>query len=109
MRKFSDKKAFVCASAGNHAQGVAFMCRQLKVNGIIFMPVTTPQQKIQKTQIFGGEFVEIKLTGDYFDDCLHTAAPSANVFTVSSFVGFPLISASRRHAPPRGSTKVYVQ
>ena len=50
MRKFSDKKAFVCASAGNHAQGVAFMCRQLKVNGIIFMPVTTPQQKIQKTQ-----------------------------------------------------------
>ena len=73
MRKFSDKKAFVCASAGNHAQGVAFMCRQLKVNGIIFMPVTTPQQKIQKTQIFGGEFVEIKLTGDYFDDCLHTA------------------------------------
>ena len=52
MRKFADKKAFVCASAGNHAQGVAFMCRQLKVNGIIFMPVTTPQQKIQKTQSF---------------------------------------------------------
>ena len=73
MRKFADKKAFVCASAGNHAQGVAFMCRQLNVNGIIFMPVTTPQQKIQKTQIFGGEFVEIKLTGDYFDDCLDTA------------------------------------
>ena len=68
MRKFSDKKAFVCASAGNHAQGVAFMCRQLQVNGIIFMPVTTPQQKIQKTQIFGGEFIEIRLTGDYFDD-----------------------------------------
>ena len=68
MRKFSDKKAFVCASAGNHAQGVAFMCRQLKVNGVIYMPVTTPQQKIQKTQIFGGEFVEIRLTGDYFDD-----------------------------------------
>jgi threonine dehydratase len=73
MRKFSDKKAFVCASAGNHAQGVAFMCRQLQVDGIIFMPVTTPQQKIQKTQIFGGGFVEIRLTGDYFDDCLHTA------------------------------------
>ena len=73
MRKFADKKAFVCASAGNHAQGVAFMCRQLNVNGIIFMPVTTPQQKIQKTQIFGGEFVEIRLTGDYFDDCMQTA------------------------------------
>ena len=68
MRKFSDKKAFVCASAGNHAQGVAFMCRQLQVDGIIFMPVTTPQQKIQKTQIFGGGFVEIRLTGDYFDE-----------------------------------------
>ncbi len=64
---------FVCASAGNHAQGVAFVCRHFGVKGVIFMPVTTPQQKIQKTRIFGGDAIEIRLTGDYFDDTLATA------------------------------------
>ena len=46
---------FVCASAGNHAQGFAFVCRHLGRRGVIFMPVTTPQQKIDKTQMFGGD------------------------------------------------------
>lgn len=64
---------FVCASAGNHAQGVAFMCRHFEVSGTIFMPVTTPQQKVEKTRIFGGPFITIKLTGDYFDDTLRAA------------------------------------
>ena len=64
---------FVCASAGNHAQGVAFMCRHFGVKGVIFMPVTTPQQKIGKTEKFGGEAVSIRLTGDYFDDTLAAA------------------------------------
>ena len=64
---------FVCASAGNHAQGVAYMCRHFDVHGVIFMPVTTPQQKIQKTKIFGGDNIEIRLFGDYFDDCLRAA------------------------------------
>ena len=74
MRKqIPGKSVFVCASAGNHAQGVAFMCRHFGVRGVIFMPVTTPQQKIQKTKMFGGEFVEIRLTGDYFDDTLASA------------------------------------
>ena len=77
MRKhladFPDTTLFVCASAGNHAQGVAFMCRYLGVTGVIFMPVTTPQQKISKTQTFGGEAVSIRLTGDYFDDTLASA------------------------------------
>ena len=68
-----DQKLFVCASAGNHAQGVAYMCQHFGVRGVIFMPVTTPQQKIQKTQLFGGEAVEIKLIGDYFDDTLAEA------------------------------------
>ncbi len=68
-----DQKLFVCASAGNHAQGVAFMCKHFGVRGVIFMPVTTPQQKIQKTEIFGGEAVEIRLTGDFFDDTLAEA------------------------------------
>ncbi|WP_417205946.1 threonine ammonia-lyase IlvA [Antarctobacter sp.] len=73
MRKAKGEVLFVCASAGNHAQGVAFMCRHFGVQGVIFMPVTTPQQKIQKTRMFGGDAVEIRLTGDYFDDCLKAA------------------------------------
>ncbi|SFJ59086.1 threonine ammonia-lyase IlvA [Celeribacter neptunius] len=64
---------FVCASAGNHAQGVAFACRQFGVRGVIFMPVTTPQQKIDKTKTFGGEMIEIRLIGDYFDNTLEAA------------------------------------
>jgi threonine dehydratase len=64
---------FVCASAGNHAQGLAFVCRHFDKQGVIFMPVTTPQQKIDKTRAFGGENVEIRLIGDYFDDCNRAA------------------------------------
>ncbi len=64
---------FVCASAGNHAQGFAFVCRHFGKRGVVFMPVTTPQQKIDKTRHFGGDFVEIKLVGDFFDDCLRAA------------------------------------
>ncbi|MFW8633881.1 threonine ammonia-lyase IlvA [Cribrihabitans pelagius] len=73
MRKQPDQELFVCASAGNHAQGVAFMCRHMGKRGVIFMPVTTPQQKIQKTRMFGGGNIEIHLVGDYFDICLAAA------------------------------------
>lgn len=65
-----DQREFVCASAGNHAQGVAFACKHFGVNGTIFMPVTTPQQKIDKTRVFGGDAIKIILTGDYFDQTL---------------------------------------
>ena len=68
-----DQRRFVCASAGNHAQGVAFACRHFGVMGTVFMPVTTPQQKIDKTRVFGGDNVEIRLTGDYFDQTLAAA------------------------------------
>ncbi|MEL6691341.1 MAG: pyridoxal-phosphate dependent enzyme, partial [Pseudomonadota bacterium] len=68
-----DQELFVCASAGNHAQGVAFNCANLKRKGVIFMPVTTPQQKIDKTRMFGCDWVEVRLVGDYFDDCLRAA------------------------------------
>lgn len=68
-----DLSTFVCASAGNHAQGLAFACKHFGVRGVIFMPVTTPEQKINKTTIFGGGQVEIKLIGDYFDDTLRAA------------------------------------
>lgn len=64
---------FVCASAGNHAQGFAYACQHFGVKGVIFMPVTTPQQKIQKTRVFGGEMVEIKIFGDFFDQCYKAA------------------------------------
>ena len=77
MRKMRDLQPgqgrFVCASAGNHAQGVAFACRHFGVRGTIFMPVTTPQQKIDKTRTFGGDAVEITLVGDYFDQTLAAA------------------------------------
>jgi threonine dehydratase len=68
-----DQRLFVAASAGNHAQGMAFVCRHFGVRGVIFMPVTTPEQKIMKTRTFGGENVEIRLTGDYVDDTLAEA------------------------------------
>ena len=57
----------VCASAGNHAQGVAFSCSKLKILGSIFMPVTTPKQKIEQVKMFGKQYIEIILTGDTFD------------------------------------------
>ncbi len=63
----------VCASAGNHAQGVAYSCQVLQIQGKIYMPKTTPKQKIKQVQLFGKSFVEIVLTGDTFDDAFHAA------------------------------------
>ena len=63
-----DNSKFVCSSAGNHAQGFAYACQKFGVDGVIYMPVTTPQQKIDKTRIFGGERVRIELIGDIFDE-----------------------------------------
>ncbi|WP_411822780.1 threonine ammonia-lyase IlvA [Leptospira sp. 'Mane'] len=59
----------VCASAGNHAQGVAFSCKLLHINGVIYMPAITPKQKINQVKMFGGENIEIVLVGDTFDEC----------------------------------------
>ncbi|MEL5987720.1 threonine ammonia-lyase IlvA [Kurthia gibsonii] len=67
----------VCASAGNHAQGVAYACAQLGIFGHIFMPTTTPKQKINQVKMFGREFVEVILSGDTFDD----SAKSAQAFS----------------------------
>jgi threonine dehydratase len=63
----------VCASAGNHAQGVAYSCSTLKVKGTIFMPEPTPKQKVKKVKMFGGEFVDVRIVGDTFDDSLAAA------------------------------------
>ena len=73
MGKQADKDVFVCASAGHHAQGVAYVCRHLQKKGVIFMPVTTPEQKIRKTRLFGGDWVQVQLVGDYFDDTLRAS------------------------------------
>lgn len=62
------KKGIVCASAGNHAQGVAYSCRKAQIKGTIFMPVTTPQQKVKQVKMFGREFISITLVGDSFDE-----------------------------------------
>jgi len=72
----------VCASAGNHAQGVAYSCKKLGIKGVIFMPEITPKQKVKQTYMFGGDSVEVILVGDTFDDCLkealaHSAAHAA--------------------------------
>ncbi|MFZ4057471.1 MAG: threonine ammonia-lyase [Ferruginibacter sp.] len=66
-------KGVVCASAGNHAQGFAWSCRQMKVQGVVFMPVITPNQKITQTKMFGEDWIEVVLAGDTFDDCAHAA------------------------------------
>lgn len=63
------KHGVVCASAGNHAQGFAFSCKKLGVKGVVFMPIITPNQKVNQTKMFGEDFVEVVLTGDTFDDC----------------------------------------
>lgn len=63
----------VCASAGNHAQGVAYSCSKLGVKGTIFMPEPTPMQKINKVKLFGKEYVDVKIIGDTFDDSLKAA------------------------------------
>jgi threonine dehydratase len=67
------KKGIVCASAGNHAQGFAYSCSNLKIHGVIFMPVATPLQKINRVKHFGGKYVEVITIGDAYDDAYNHA------------------------------------
>ncbi|RWR13532.1 threonine ammonia-lyase IlvA [Siminovitchia fortis] len=62
------EKGVVCASAGNHAQGVAYACAHLGIQGTIFMPQTTPKQKINQVKMFGRDYIEVVMTGDTFDE-----------------------------------------
>ena len=66
-------KGVVCASAGNDAQGVAYACRKMGVHGTIFMPTTTPNQKIKQVRMFGKDFVNVQLIGDTYDDAFNAA------------------------------------
>jgi threonine dehydratase len=72
------KKGVVCASAGNHAQGIAYTCHELKISATIFMPTTTPQQKIMQVKFFGGDYAEIALVGDTFDESAKAAIAYAS-------------------------------
>jgi threonine dehydratase len=72
------KQGVVCASAGNHAQGVAYACRKLNIKGVIFMPATTPAQKISQVKFFGKENVEVVISGDTFDDSYKSALAYCN-------------------------------
>lgn len=66
-------RGVVCASAGNHAQGVGYTCQEMQIPATIFMPITTPQQKIGQVKFFGGDYVEIRLVGDTFDESAKAA------------------------------------
>lgn len=78
------QKGVVCASAGNHAQGFAFSCKKLNAKGVVFMPVITPNQKINQTKMFGEDFIEVRLVGDTFDDC----AAAAKIYTEENGMTF---------------------
>lgn len=78
LNGIATEKGVVCASAGNHAQGVAYSCCQQMIRGVIFMPQNTPRQKIKQTKMFGSTYVEIILSGDTFDDCAAAAIEYAN-------------------------------
>lgn len=67
LNKAQMQKGIVCASAGNHAQGVALSCLELGIKGKIYMPVTTPKQKIRQVKMYGKDQVDIILLGDTFD------------------------------------------
>ncbi|MBI6117524.1 threonine ammonia-lyase IlvA [Salegentibacter maritimus] len=73
-------KGVICASAGNHAQGVAFACNKLQAKGVIYMPITTPKQKVDQTKMFGGDWVEVVLKGDTFDDSFKSSMKHAEKF-----------------------------
>ncbi|MGI9544612.1 MAG: threonine ammonia-lyase [Cyclobacteriaceae bacterium] len=67
------KNGVVCASAGNHAQGVAYSCRKLGIQGTIFMPNPTPKQKVTQVEMFGKGHIKVVLTGDSFEDSYQEA------------------------------------
>ncbi|MDH3709957.1 MAG: threonine ammonia-lyase IlvA [Cyclobacteriaceae bacterium] len=78
MKASEREHGIVCASAGNHAQGVAYSCRKLGIHGTIFMPNPTPKQKINQVKMFGGDQVEIIIVGDTFDDSYQEAKTYCN-------------------------------
>ena len=88
LNKEEITSGIVCASAGNHAQGFAFCCQKLEIKGEVYMPATTPQQKVSQVRMFGADFVDIILVGDTYDSCQKVAleaAKSANKIFIHPF------------------------
>ena len=88
MSKTEKEKGIICASAGNHAQGVAYACYKLGIKGTIYMPETTPRQKISKVRSFGKEMIEIVLSGDTYDqayDLAHKACEAEGKVFIHPF------------------------
>lgn len=96
-------KGVVCASAGNHAQGVAYACRKLGLQGVIFMPNPTPSQKVTQVQMFGKDNIEIVLTGDTFDDSYAEALKHSEEY------GKPLIPPFDHHKIIEGQGTVGIE
>lgn len=67
----------VCASAGNHGQGVAYSCAKLQIKGRIFCPTTTPRQKRDRMRALGGEWVELVFVGNTYDEAAGAASAEA--------------------------------
>lgn len=81
-------KGVVCASAGNHSQGVAYSCDRLHIRGVVFMPEITPKQKVTQTKMFGNGMIEVILVGDTFDDCLKDALAYAQTHQMTFIPSF---------------------
>jgi len=107
----------VCASAGNHAQGVAYSCHALKIHGKIYMPSTTPRQKVSQVKMFGGSYVEIILSGDTFDDAYASALlyskahgmafvhpfDDPNIIAGNGTIGLEIVESLKAIGIPEGS------
>lgn len=108
---YAQENGIVCASAGNHAQGVALSCKLLGINGTIFMPTPTPRQKIEQVEMFGDGYVTVKIHGDSFDDAFNAALEESEqlnrsfihpfndekVIEGQATVGLELIQQSEEH------------
>jgi threonine dehydratase len=70
-------RGVTCASAGNHAQGVAFACARAGVRARVYLPRTTPRQKRQRVAALGAGLVEVVIGGDSYDDAAAAAAAHA--------------------------------
>ena len=86
------KLGVVCASAGNHAQGVAYAARSMDVKATVFMPIFTPPLKVIATRSYGAEVV---LTGDTFDDAYERSITTVPVGFVLVTITFNLQDTSQ--------------
>ena len=107
------KLGVVTSSAGNHGQGVALSCKLLEINGVVFMPVTTPKQKIRAVERLGGKWVKVELVGDTYDDAKSAASryckkheipfvppfDAKYIIEGQGTVGYEILHQLKNHAP----------